>query len=170
MNTLFLDLEDTIITPVIEGWHMCEIINLNKINKFIVDNNIEVISIFSFALHDKLQKNLFTKYTQPMIEKALGLPLFMIPNVEDDIIPACCRQNHIAPALVSFEELCDFWGKQLSFLLFIRETFKNNKSPMNIFFLDDAIIDMHFQLPHLQIEAKTFNIDNLFEPTIKIKP
>lgn len=161
MNTLFLDLEDTIITPATLGWHLCELINIEKINKFITKHNIEVISIFSFAVHNEREKMLFKKHDQVMIEKALGKSLFRIPTVDDDIIPACSKQKSLAPSLVSFNDIIEFWGKDLAFQLFLKEEFKNNRVPMNIFFLDDAIEDFHFQIPKLQLNVQTFNIDDL---------
>lgn len=161
MNTLFLDLEDTIITPATLGWHLCELINVEKINKFIKDNNIEVVSIFSFAVHNKREKELFKKHDQEMIENAIGMKLFRIPTMDDDIIPACARQKMLAPSMVSFNDIVEFWGKDLAFQLFLKDSLQNNRTPMKIFFLDDAIDDFHFQIPKLNLDVQTFNIDEL---------
>lgn len=161
MNILFLDLEDTIITPATLGWHLCELINVDKIKRFISNNNIEVVSIFSFAVHDKREKMLFEKHNRAMIEQALGHSLFRIPTVDDDIVPACARQKSLAPSLISFQEMVEFWGKDLAFQLFLKEDFQRNRTPINIFFLDDAIEDFHFEIPKLALTVKTFNIDDL---------
>ena len=46
MKHLFLDLEDTVITPVIDGWHLFEIINQDKIQTVINRFEPNFIDIF----------------------------------------------------------------------------------------------------------------------------
>lgn len=161
MKILFLDLEDTIITPAFEGWHLCELINVDKINAFIKHHNIELINIFSFAIHNQREKELFIKHNRAMIENALGMPLFEIPTMDDQIIPHCCKQKGIHITTLDFADVVSFWSKDISFILFLKEKYKNNQHPHEIFFLDDAIDDMNFSFPKLNFTAQCFNIDTL---------
>lgn len=161
MNTLFLDLENTILTPNFSGWQDCELINIDKIIKFINNNNITVVNIFSFALHNNQDKELFIIHCRELIESAIKHHLNLIPTVNEQIIPFCCNQKNRHNKNMTFQELCRFWGKDLSFILFLKEFYKNNKTSQQIFFLDDAIEDFNFEIPKLKLKVATFNIDNL---------
>lgn len=161
MRMLFLDLEDTVITPAMEGWHLCELINIDKINAFIKKHQIEIVNIFSFAIHNQREKELFIKHNRSMIENALGMKLFEIPTMDDNIIPACCREKGIHQSTLDFADVVSFWSKDLSFILFLKDKFKNNKHQHEIFFLDDAIVDMNFSFPNQNFNAQCFNIDEL---------
>ena len=161
MKMLFLDLEDTIITPAFEGWHLCELINVEKIKAFIAHHNIEVVSLFSFAIHNQREKELFIKHNRVMIENALGIKIFEIPTMDDHIIPACCREKGIHQSTLDFGDVVAFWSKDISFILFLKDKFKTNKYEHEIFFLDDAISDMNFSFPKQNFTAQCFNIDQL---------
>lgn len=161
MKILYLDLEETIVTPANEGWHLCELINIGKIKEFIAHHKIEVVNLFSFALHNQKEKELFIKYNRSMIEDALGMNLFEIPTMDQHIIPACCKQKKININKVNFQDVVSFWNKDISFVLYLKEKYRNNIYNHEIFFLDDAISDMNFSFPNLHFTAQCFNIDEL---------
>lgn len=160
MSILFLDLEDTLITPVLDGWHNTELINVDKIRSFISKNQCEAVHLFSFAIWNQREKELFQKHCQPMIESALGMKLGRIPTVDDDIIPACCEQKRIHPSKVDFSDMSAFWSKDLAFVLCIKQWFRINRS-VHAILLDDAVEDTKIQFARNNLCIDMFNIDQL---------
>ncbi len=137
MNTqIFFDLEDTLIAPVLDGWHNSELIlhNIEFFKEQIEEFDPVCINIFSFALHDVEQIRLFNKHTRPSIEEALNHKLHLIPGVDSAIIPAVQRQLKVQGML--FEELITWVGKERAFELFIKDRFKDN----DLFVLFDDMV------------------------------
>lgn len=171
MKHLFLDLEDTIITPVLDGWHNTELVNIDKIKKVILDFNPDFINIFSFAIHDDIQKDLFNRHTRPMIELALGVKINLIPTVDIDIKNACCNLLSLNKSTVDFAEMSNFWGKHQSFRLYCRHLFRKAyetsqtseafsfAETTEVFLLDDAVEHENFEWPLLKIVGTIRNID-----------
>lgn len=162
---VFLDLEDTIITPANEGWHKTELINVKLIKDFIEKFQPDIINIFSFAIWDQHQLQLFNTHSRPMIEDALGITFSLIPTVDDMILPACCEIMKINKSLVDFSEMCSFWGKHEAFRLFTRSLFKNTwkdwGQATNVALLDDAVINEVFHWPDLKVSGSIVNIDSI---------
>lgn len=165
MKHLFLDLEDTVITPVIDGWHLFEIINQDKIQTVINRFEPNFIDIFSFAIHDDFQLAQFNKFTRPVIESAFNVKLNIVPTVDRDIKNACCDVLNITPSQVEFDDVSTFWSKQESFRLFcrhlFRKTFNQTHQTTEVFFLDDAVEHEDFCFPLLQLRGWIRNIDLL---------
>jgi len=161
---LFLDLEDTIITPVMEGWFNTHLINVPKIKLLMDIFKPDQVHIFSFAIWNTEELKRFNMGTRPMIEKALGRTLSAVPTVDDDIIPVCCNVKGLGMGCVDFMECSNFWGKHEAFRLNMRHQFKTNWSNWNIetevMFLDDAVWDENFEWPDLHVKGQIINIDN----------
>lgn len=163
LTHLFLDLEDTIITPVVNGWHDFDIINLNKITELIEEVKPDLISIFSFAIWDNYQLQLFEKHTRKHIERVINRKLSLIPTVEE-IIAACCKMKGITNAqTVTFADASDFWSKHEAFRLYVRKNFLHTWSDwqreINVILLDDAVWDENFTWPDIHVSGKIINID-----------
>lgn len=142
---LFLDLEDTIITPVLSGWWNTQIINERVIEKVLADWNPDFIHIFSFAIHNKRELDLFEIGTRPIIESFLKRKLDKVFSVEDDILPVCCKAKGLSIERTDFSDLCDFWGKQDSFRIFLRNcNLFGIFHPVEVLFLDDCVEDEDF--------------------------
>jgi hypothetical protein len=159
---LFLDLEDTIITPVTTGWHNTELINVALIRKHILDLNPDFIHIFSFAIWDERELGLFRKHCCPMIEQALGIKISNVPTVDDDIIPACCDIMGLSRSTVTFDDVSSFWSKHESFRLWCRRKFINRAfSEVKVVLLDDAVINETFSWPDLGMTGEIIRIETL---------
>lgn len=159
---LFVDLEDTIITPVLDGWMNTHLINTDKIKALVAEFKPDVVNIFSFAVWNQQELLRFNIGTRPMIEKLLGRPLSIVPTVDDDIIPACCAVMGIDPGAVDFSDMSDFWGKHEAFRLMMRHTFANTAKhdvDVEVMLLDDAVINEEFHWPDLRIRGRIINID-----------
>lgn len=116
---LWLDLEDTVVTPITQGWHIFSIINLEKIQEVVASFAPHTINIFSFAIWDKTQLQLFDTHCRSHLETALGTPFSTVMTV-DGIGRLCCNQLMLSPDRVDFQEMSNFWGKQGAFRLFMR--------------------------------------------------
>ncbi len=155
---LFLDLEDTIITPVVNGWADFELINVDKIRSVIEEFAPNSVNLFSFAVWDQHQLALFEQHTLPHIERVLELKISHKPTVDDHIIPACCRQTGTHPSTVEFHDASAFWGKHQSFRLFVRDFFKNKQGDHHVLLLDDAVWDEDWEWHDVRVKGTIRNI------------
>lgn len=163
---LFLDLEDTIITPVLEGWWNTELMNVETIKNVIAEFKPDVVNIFSFALHTDLERNNFiASGCKGMIEKALGVAISFVPIVENEIIEMCCSEKWISADKVDFMDIRDFWGKHDAFRLTCRHLFKkswdNWRQETEVMLLDDDVFNETFEWPDLHVKGKILDIATL---------
>ncbi len=162
---IFFDLEDTVITPATDGWWKTELIHQETIQKILRRWPGATHHLFSFALHDARQLRLFNEGTRPMLEQSLGSSLVHTPTVDDDILPVCCKVKGLIPSLTSFTDMVEFWGKDLSFKMWIRDWLERHpsKEPRQILFLDDAVQDEDVVLRFHQAQVFIRNIDSLVQ-------
>ena len=165
---LFLDLEDTIITPVLNGWWNTELINVQKIRAIIAEFKPASMHLFSFALWNQAQLEQFTaSNTKSMIEDALGMKFASRWTVDENIIPMCCSIMRLSPEKVDFQEMSNFWSKHEAFRLSMRWLFRSSwktwEQENEVLLLDDAVINEDFHWPDLHVRGTIANIDNLPE-------
>ncbi len=160
---LFLDLEDTVITPVVEGWHNCELINIDKVRAFMQDWQPHYVHLLSFAVWNPRELALFNQHVRPMLEAALGMPLSSTATVDDDILPACCKVRSMSAERVDFSEMSAFWGKHDAFRLFMQHRFCRGlrEVPVEVALLDDAVMHERFEWPRWKIRGELINIDEM---------
>lgn len=155
MKKLFLDLEDTVITPVFEGWANAELMNIQKVRGVISQFQPDEVHIFSFAIWDKDDIHNFNFWVRNRLELALGVNILLIPTV-DDILDTCCKQTGIVRSTVDFKDLLQFWGKQDSF----KHCVKGMKD-CQVMLLDDSVMDESFSFPEISVSGLILNIDKL---------
>ena len=160
-KTLFLDLEDTIITPVVNGWFSADLMNVGKIKSFIEREGIEDFMIFSFAIWNDKDLEDFNRICRPMIEKSLGVNFGFIPTLEKDILDSCCKQKGISSSEISTMEVRDFWGKDLSFVLCAKDWFSKNESHHTVILLDDMVQTMSVTFKKENLTVQLFNIEDV---------
>lgn len=165
MKHLFLDLEDTIITPVPNGWGTAELINVQKILKVIDEFKPDFINIYSFAIHNERELNGFNQHARSMVERAIGEKLHLVPRVDEDIIQHCCKVMKLAPSSVNFMEMNNFWGKHEAFRLSCRclfgKVWKTSKEETEVILLDDVVLNEFFEWPDLHVKGQIINIDSI---------
>ncbi len=157
---LFLDLEDTCITPVVNGWANSDIINQKKIRKWIEVTKPDFVNIFSFAIWNQAEKRKFNNDLRPELERELGIKFNLVLTVDDNIIPTCCRVMGLHPDMVDFQEMYNFWGKQGAFRLFMQDFVKDN--PTEFTLLDDVVFDEDINWPRLYSRGSIINIDQMY--------
>lgn len=163
---LYLDLEDTVITPVVEGWHNLELINIEKVRALMAQWQPHYLHLFSFAVWNKQELALFNEHARPQLEKELGMRLNTAATVDDDILPACCAVRMMSPSKVDFSEMSAFWGKHDAFRLFVQHRFcrGTREVPVEVALLDDAVMDERFEWPRWKLRGELINIDDLRLP------
>jgi hypothetical protein len=161
---LFIDLEDTVITPVIEGWWKTELINIDKVKAVMAKFQPDFLHIFSFAIWNVAQREQFNQAVRPMLEAALGMQFSLVPTVDEDILPVCCKVMGLQRSLVDFQEMSNFWGKHEAFRLCMRNMFSKTREHGivgEVMLLDDAVFNETFMWPDLQVKGCILNIDEL---------
>ncbi len=157
---LFIDLENTLISPVVDSWLSSEVINIEKIKDFISQHEIESVNIFSFAIWNEQERNLFKNHLLFDIEEGLGQKILHIPTVDNEIIPACCKQKKMNRENVNFINLTQFWSKDLAFILCMKEWFKNSQD-LNCILLDDMVENQNMNILKNNLNLSIFNIDEI---------
>lgn len=163
MKVLHLDLEDTIIEPVSNGWFNTRLMNVDKVKTVIDKFQPDEVHVFSFAVWDPRQLALFNMGTRERIERVLGVKIVAVPTVDEDIVPACCAVLGLSPTTVTFQEVSDFWGKDGAFKLYLRHIYKNNSTPLEVLLLDDAVYNETFEYPNINVKGQIVNILELDE-------
>lgn len=166
MRHLFLDLEDTVIEPVTYGWESPNLINVNKVRAFIAQVKPSAVHIFSFAVATSEDVAQFEKHVKPGLEAALGVSITHCPTLFGHIIPACCAIKHLAKDKVSLEDVCDFWGKQETFKLYVQNVFNGMKVPVEVVLLDDAVVNEDFRFPNLGVSGWVRNVEFIEPPSV----
>lgn len=166
---LFLDLEDTVITPVFDGWPNARLLfeKVVAIQRIIEQWKPDFLHIFSFAIWNEAEKSRFNLFVRERLEEKFGMKLTAIPTVDGEIIPACCSVMGLQSATVDFQEMSNFWSKHEAFRLNIRHVFKNthqHDKSVEVMLIDDAVINETFEWSDLRIRGTILNIDNLPEP------
>lgn len=163
LRELHLDLEDTIITPVVNGWANTELINLDLIRRVMAQFKPDTLHLFSFAVWNEHELERFNRFVRPMIEHELQLPISSTPTVDDQILPACVREANLHRDTVDFSDMSAFWGKQGAFRLYMRQrhksTHKHGRS-IKAVLLDDAVHNEIFELLDAGVQAAALNIDS----------
>jgi hypothetical protein len=130
---LFLDLEETLIEVWQSNGHVNFLIdNIEKINKFIHDNGVSEIGIFSFAIWDDEDRENFITKLSPQLKE------FGIEVSDSDVVPV----ENVAKTILKnmrinldSSEVINLWGKDRAFIDWCR--FEENGD--HFVLIDDAV-------------------------------
>lgn len=140
MKELWLDLEDTVITPVEEGWSSSWLLPYCQVlAEHLAAHPIDKLHVFSFAIHTQEDVAQFDQWIRPHLEKVLGMPISCVPTVQDDIIPACRAVTGINGEL-PLSDVVSFWGKAGAFKLWIKWLCQTGRNEADkVVLIDDAV-------------------------------
>lgn len=164
IKELWLDLEDTVITPVVNGWFNIQLINIEKVKKVIADFKPDKVHVFSFAIHDKAQRERFNMSARERVERAFGVTFDLVLTCDDDITPICSRQMGLHPSTVDFRDMVNFWSKHGAWRLCMRShasTLAKRGDSLEALLLDDMVYDETITWPDVQATIKCLNVDTL---------
>lgn len=152
-NIFFLDLEQTII----ESWDHPDLINVVKIDKWLKQNKVNEVSIFSFAIWNDKDKQHFNDVIKPTIEDALGVRVMTWPSVQDMMR---IDFNHTG---IRFEEghavseFIQLRGKEQGFFNFVCNQYDFDRAVL----IDDVVPDMTRTHRTKGWSVEFWNVDNL---------
>ena len=138
MTTLWFDLEQTLI----ESWDKPIIINQEKIVNFFKEFPCDEIGIFSFAIWDDKDREVFEFQIKPRIEETFGIKISHVPTKQE--LFHAIKKNH--KCQFSFEDFHDFWDKEKGFVDWIRAT----NSGTHIL-IDDMVEDCEMKFKNCEI-------------------
>jgi len=162
---LHLDLEDTVIEPVINGWPNTVVLpeKLIQIRRFIDVFRPQHVHVFSFAIWNEAEHMRFCTYTKERLERLLRVHFTTVPTVDDDIIPYACRAIGLSPDVVTFQDASDFWGKGEAFRLYLKHLWRDlpqQGRKIEAVLIDDAVTNEVFEFPDLHIKGQLLNVDS----------
>jgi len=164
MKLLFLDLEDTIITPTLAGWTSCEVLGnfcIHRLLPFMRTERFDRIGIFSFAIDNAADKDKFATQLQGFIEKFLGVKFTIIPHVEE--IVAALRVVSGINGELPLADVVSFWGKAGAFHKWIRWMHSQGRlqGVDEIVFIDDSVETETWLMFKETLEVRVLNIEDV---------
>ena len=153
MNTVFLDLEKTLIY----SWDDPVIINESIIKKTLDAIRPDSIGIYSFAIYDNVDRLHFIESLKQEIESSFQI------NIDSSLIFTVSEIAEIVlkkeyPDIQSFIQ---DYGKQKSFKLFIHQKFETGNYTLiddlveNLDLQENPILSIHFLNPFLNLTNKS---------------
>jgi hypothetical protein len=144
-TVLWLDLEDTVLEPVNEGWFNTRLVQSDKIDlvkQLIAEIKPDEVSIFSFAIWNEAERVRFNMGTRNWLENVLGVTFTEVLRVDEDIIRLCCSNRGLSTDTVDFSEMSNFWGKHDAFRICMHEIFKHRtpqSTQQHVVLIDDVV-------------------------------
>ena len=158
----FIDLEDTEIAPVLQGWIAAEPIGLARnVGKLLREWKPDEVRVFSFAVRDERDVQGFRQHVQPWLERLLGFTICDVPTTDGVIFPAAAKRAKLHPRRLDFSDVVDFWGKGGTFRLFAKSCAIAAKEPLQVLLVDDAVEDEEFAFPRLGLEGRLVDSEGL---------
>lgn len=166
LKHLFLDLEDTVISPVVSShstsWADTELINCDKVKNFIAQYQPDYLHVFSFAVWNPEDLASFNWSVRPRLEKALGMEFSTVPLMDTDILEACCNRKWLKSEEVSRKQVIAFWGKQDAFRLYTQQKYGSPEGPMQeVVLIDDKVTSEEFLMPGLRLRGRLIEITEI---------
>ena len=150
MDTVFLDLEET----VIDSWDSGLLVNSGKVRDFLQQNSVKSVHIFSFAIWTDKDKVDFDKRLRPFLKRALSTDFRMVPSVED------MMKVDTAITGVHFDSITDFLsirGKQGAFMSFCKHHFDRKHNVL----VDDVVPNAMFHNFDTGLKLQFVNVGSL---------
>lgn len=138
---LYLDLEDTVITPVTAGWLTGEIITAHIATVRKLCQWADRVSIFSFAVGSASDRDGFREI-QKWLEDAIGCDIAHVPTCDEiQAVIATHKKFAHGPGFFDFDDMCCFYGKEGAFDLWIKKRWLDGAyaDGDQIMLLDDTI-------------------------------
>ena len=143
MNTVFLDLEKTLIY----SWDDPVIINESIIKKTLDAIRPDSIGIYSFAIYDNVDRLHFIESLKQEIESSFQI------NIDSSLI--------FTVSEIAIQSFIQDYGKQKSFKLFIHQKFETGNYTLiddlveNLDLQENPILSIHFLNPFLNLTNKS---------------
>jgi len=152
-TTVWIDLEQTIIASFADPV-LC---NVTRIRNFLKKNGVKVVHIFSYAIYNEHDQEVFVRDMKPAIEEALGVEVMTWPTVKD-MIRADFRftGTRFDPDF----EVCEYIqlrGKQQGFINYIQSRCNFKRAVL----IDDVVPDQTLVDRRKGWQIEFYNVDRL---------
>jgi hypothetical protein len=163
---LFLDLEDTLIEPVPDGWPNARVIpaKIEYVRRVIAKYNPDFVHIFSFAIWDAAQRDRFNMWVRDLLESRLAVKFSAVPTTEDMI---AVIKRVLKLSVFDFDDMVSLMGKHDAFRANMRgmfSQFPRERPLVEVMLIDDIVQNETFEWPDLNLVGTILNIDNPMEP------
>lgn len=161
---VFLDLEDTIITPVLGGWSSVELLNRDAVRDWLDVIKPTTVNLFSFAITDQGDLDYFDDICREWLERNLQVKFTLTPTM-DDITGWLKKAKHLS--ILSMADIVEFWGKGDAFNLcapVLADMLGLNvrSDPQELILLDDSVTDCAHMLPG-GLSTRVLNLETLLD-------
>lgn len=151
---VFVDLEETLIQSWFDPIPLKE--KISVIKSFCTLNNIDKVTIFSLAIANKQDENIFFERILPLFDSMLDLEVDVLNMGEiRDIIE--CGSN-IRFKLSEWSDVFPFNGKSQPFIEMIRATDISDKQNETFVLFDDVVDMMSIHLKELNTKIELVKI------------
>lgn len=148
---VLLDLEGTVIDDIDNQG----LLDLRAVRRWLKSEDVVVVSIFSFAIDNKGERDTFMRqWTRRTLEAELGVEIGKVVTTEDAMAAALHRNR------VQFEGLWEFkqlWGKERGFIDYVFQNFTNAE----VVLLDDLVVDQTVVFPTKNLTIRLVNVNTL---------
>lgn len=159
---LFLDLEETLIDPILDdNWQAASFIpkNVAKIRKFIDETNPELVQIFSFAIRGPSDDWAYRTNLHHRIEEQLDCRV-TCSATRQEMIEACASVMNLHEGNITHGDLTRMWDKQLAFRMYGQYHFGKLKDT-NLILIDDMVQRETTTFPKKKLSINFYNINEL---------
>lgn len=147
--TFYLDLEAT----VIDSWDNPVLVNMQKVRNFIERYGVKEVNIFSFAIHNELDRQEFLKHMKPLLESTFNIKVNDVPTAEE-------VRKEVCLSMGTHFELSEFllvWGKTRAFQEYaILKTARGGHAVL----LDDMVPNMMMHHLDLDVFVEMVNVNS----------
>lgn len=158
----FIDLEDTVIEPVLQGWSLASPIGLARnVGKLLREWKPDEVRVFSFAVNNEQDVAGFRAHVQPWLQRLLGFDITEVPTTDGVIIPEVARLLGLHRSKVEFSDMVDFLGKAGAFRLFAQGCAQREGGPLEVLLVDDSVKDESFSFPRLRLSGRLVDAERL---------
>jgi len=160
----FLDLEDTVIDEFGKGFDAM-VVNRARVRKFLRDERPNENRIFSFAIGNEHDCDMYRKVFHRRLELELGVSIAADAGSlfkTEDLRDLCFRPNAQHTTSLFFEndrECIGVYGKDYGFIKFVQ--LHPEFADVECVLLDDAVEEMRVEFPRLGVVVRTVNVTRL---------
>lgn len=145
-KVLFLDLEET----VIRSWDNPLFCNTDFILDVLKKENVKQVHIYSFAIYNDHDKEIFEKTMKAGLEQHLGVEILSWMSIKE-LMKKVFFYNGV---VFDQNEFITVWGKVRSFHDFCSGEFSN----MECILVDDVVPNSRFELPDKNLVIRTIKV------------
>jgi len=149
----FFDLEETLITD----WHDPLLCNVQKVKKWIADNGVKQAGIFSWAVWNQADVDVFNKTLKTWLEGVFEIEFIEVITKNDAVRAVCFTKSLRCVDMTDVIDIASIFGKHGIFTEWCLAT----KRDCICVLLDDVVPDRIITDKVTGVTVKLVNVDRL---------